>query len=95
MVDEGRVVREERLTMSESAESFTITIRKRPWWGWTVAGLWLLAELLFVQTAVGSMREGEGRAAMISWIVAAVLLAAGLVAWLRPQRTHKQANAQS
>jgi hypothetical protein len=53
-----------------------------------------MAELLFLQTAMGSMIEGEYRAATISWIVAAVFLAAGLVAWLGPHRPRKPENAQ-
>jgi len=53
-----------------------------------------MAELLFLQTALASMREGEHRAATISWMVAAVFLASGIVVWLRPHRPHKQAGAQ-
>ena len=81
--------------MANGANIYTITIRKRRWWAWTIAALWLMAEFLFLQTAVGSMREGEYRAATISWIVAAVFLVAGLVVWLRPHEPHKQTNAQS
>jgi hypothetical protein len=76
--------------MANNPDTFTITIRRRRWWGWTIAALWLMAELLFLQTALASMREGEYRAATVSWIVAAVFLTAGLVVWIRPQRPNKQ-----
>lgn len=94
MVEQRAAVRQERVTMANGPEIYTITIRKRRWWAWTVAALWLMAELLFLQTAMGSMIEGEYRAATISWIVAAVFLAAGLVAWLGPHRPRKPENAQ-
>jgi hypothetical protein len=43
--------------------------------------LWVLLEVLFLQTALASAREDEYRAAAISWIAVAVLAAAasGLV----------------
>jgi len=80
--------------MANGDDTYTITIRKRRWWAWTIAAWWLMAELLFLQTALASMREGEHRAATISWMVAAVFLASGIVVWLRPHRPHKQAGAQ-
>ena len=75
--------------MANGPEIYTITIRKRRWWAWTVAALWLMAELLFLQTAMGSMIEGEYRAATISWIAAAVLAVAGAFGWLRRKDSHK------
>jgi hypothetical protein len=38
---------------------------------------------LLVQTALASVRESEYRAAVISWIAAAVLAAGGIFGWLR------------
>ena len=70
------------MTMSNGADTFTISIRKRPWWFWALAGVWLLLEVLFVQTAVASVAEGEHRAAVISWIVAAGMAISGVLAWL-------------
>ena len=62
---------------------FTITMRKRPWWLWVLAGIWLQLEVVLVQTALASVRESEYRAATISWIAAVVLAAAGVFGWLR------------
>jgi len=69
--------------MTNSAEVITITLRKRAWWFWVLAGLWLQLEFLLVQTALASVRESEYRAAVISWIAAAVLAAGGVFGWLR------------
>jgi Na+/melibiose symporter-like transporter len=75
--------------MTSGADFFTITIRRRTRWFWGLAGLWLLLEVLFVQTAVASVGEGEYRAATISWIVAGLLAAFACFAWLRRERPHK------
>ena len=77
------------MTMANDADSFTITIRRRPVWFLALAGFWLLLEVLTLQTALASMKEGEARAATISWIAAAVLAAVGVLGWLRRGRTHK------
>jgi hypothetical protein len=69
--------------MANATDVFTITIRKRSWWFWTLAGLWLLFEVVILQTALASARESEYRAAAISWIAAIVLAAVGAFAWLR------------
>ena len=69
--------------MANATDVFTITLRKRSWWFWTLAGLWLLFEVVILQTALASVRESEHRAAAISWIAAIVLAAAGAFAWLR------------
>jgi hypothetical protein len=71
------------MTMTNSADVFTITMCKRPWWFWILAGLWLQLEVLLVQTALASARESEYRAAIISWIAASVMAAAGVFLWLR------------
>jgi len=74
--------------MPSDTDTLTITIRKRPWWFWVLAGLWVLLEVLFLQTALASAREGEYRAAAISWIAVGVLAAAGvLVGSSRADRT--------
>ena len=69
--------------MSYGDDVFKITIRKRKWWFWALASLWLTMEILLVQTAIASVRESENRAATISWITAAVVAAFGILAWLR------------
>ena len=59
---------------------FAITIRRRAWWLWLLAALWLVAEIVFLQTGMASMRESEYRAAHISYAIAAVLGAADALA---------------
>ncbi len=68
------------------AGTFTITMRKRPWWLWLLAPSWLLVELALLQTALASMKEEEYRAASICWISIVVLAAVGVFVWLRRSR---------
>jgi hypothetical protein len=89
MVDERLAVGRERMTMTNSAEVITITLRKRAWWFWVLAGLWLQLEVLLVQTALASVRESEYRAAVISGTAAAVLAAVGVFSWLRQGDSRK------
>jgi hypothetical protein len=77
------------MTMTNGADTITITIWKRAWWFWALAALWVLVEVLLLQTASASMRESEYRAADIAWILAALVAGAGVVAWLRPGRPHR------
>ena len=83
--------------MTNGDDVVMITIRKRPWWFWVCTGLWLLLEILLVQTALASARESEYRAASISWIAAAILAAAGVFGWLRRRDSRKpiEANERS
>ena len=74
--------------MMNDADAFTITMRKRPWWFWALAELWLLLEVVLVQTALTSARESEYRAATISWISVAVLAVVGVFGWLRRKDSH-------
>ena len=83
MVVKRLAVGQEGMTMMNNADVFTITMRKRAWWFWIFAGLWLQLEVLLVQTALASVRESEYHAAVISWIAAAVLAAVGVFGWLR------------
>lgn len=85
------------MTMTNGDDVVTITLRKRPWWFWVCTGLWLLLEILLVQTALASARESEYRAASISWIAAAILAAAGVFGWLRRRDSRKpiEANERS
>ena len=67
-----------------TGDRHTLTIRKRMWWVWLLAAVWLVVEIVLVQTAVASSWEGEPRAAVINWTFAAVLAAVGLRLWFRP-----------
>jgi Na+/melibiose symporter-like transporter len=80
------------MTMINGADVFTITIRKRAWWFWALAGLWLLLEILLLQTAVASAQEREYRAATISWMLVGLLATLGCFAWLRRRGPHKHSN---
>jgi len=75
--------------MTSGVGSITITIRKRAWWFWCLAGLWLLLEVFFVQTSVASVGEGEYRAAAICGIITGLLGVFGCLAWLRRGRQRK------
>jgi len=86
MVDQKSAVRREGLTMPSDTDTLKVTIRKRPLWLWVLAGLWVLLEVLFLQTALASAREDEHRAAAISWIALAVLAAGGVLVWFRQGR---------
>jgi len=79
--------------MTSDTDFFTITIRKRTGWFWGLAGLWLLLEVLFVQTALASVQEGEYRAATICWIVVCVLAAFGCFSWLRRRERRKRGHS--
>jgi hypothetical protein len=73
--------------MPNGANTLTVTIRKRPWWFWALAGLCMLLEVFFLQTALASARESEYRAAAISWVAVAVLAAAGALVWFLQGRS--------
>jgi hypothetical protein len=73
-----------------NTDVFTIAIRKRPWWFWALAGLWLLLEALLLQTTVASVREGEDRAATICSIAVTVVAAFGGVAWFNRGQDRKR-----
>ena len=75
------------MTMPNATDHFTITIRRRPWWLWVLAVLWVLLELLSLQTALASAREGEPRAAAIGWIAVAVLAGVGFLVWFLQGRS--------
>jgi len=64
-------------------DMYTIQIRKRPWWMWLLAVVWLLVEIFFLQTAIASLWEYESRAATISWVIFFILFVVGVAIWLR------------
>ena len=79
------------MIMQNGMDTLTITVRKRPWWLWVLAALWTLLEVLFLQTAWASAKEGEYRAAVISWVAVAVLAAAGVLVWSLQGRARRRA----
>ena len=73
--------------MPSGTDTLTIAIRKRPGWFWVLAGLWVLLEILFLQTALASARESEDRAATIGLIAVAALAAGGVLVWFLQGRS--------
>ena len=63
-------------------EKITIEIKKRAWYEWLMWMLWLLAEIFILQNAIASGKELEPRAAIIFWVIFAILLLAGGLVWL-------------
>jgi hypothetical protein len=66
--------------MDESA--IRLEIRRRPWWMWVLAALWLAVEIFVLQSAIGSGAEHEPRAALILWFLFAVIAAGGVLIWV-------------
>ena len=58
---------------------------------YSLAGLWVLLQIFFLQTALASARESEYRAAAISWIAVGVLAAAGVLVWFLQGRSNTPA----
>jgi len=78
-----------------SEDYYAIRIRKRQWWMWLLAALWLLVEVILLQTAIASHQEAEPRAAVISWIVLIVVGIAGALVWRRQGGRAEAAPAES
>lgn len=62
-------------------DTFSIELAKRPWYEWLLWGIWLIAEIFFLQNAIASSQEVEPRAATIFWVTFAVLLIGGAIVW--------------
>jgi hypothetical protein len=67
--------------MTTPNSNYTLSIRKRPWWHWLVAVVWLALVLFFLNTAVASAAELEPQAATINYVVTALLLALGVAGY--------------
>ena len=64
-----------------SEERYTVEVTKRPWYAWVLWAAWFVALVFLLQNAVASGREMEPQAALIFWIVFAVVLVAGVATW--------------
>ena len=69
------------MNITRSPLTVTITLRRRPYWHWLLACLWLAGEIFIVQTALASAAEDEYRAATIAWVAAATLAVAAILPW--------------
>jgi FtsH-binding integral membrane protein len=68
--------------MSDEKRFHVFKIVRRPWYEWVMIGLWIFAEVMFLQAALASRQELEPRAAIVYWLVFIVLLLGGLVYWI-------------
>lgn len=62
-------------------DNIEIQVKKRPWFEWLLWGIWALALFFAFQNALASGQELEPRAAVIFWVIFAVLLIGGIVVW--------------
>ena len=68
--------------MKDENKFHVFRIIRRRWYEWLFIGVWLFAEVMFMQAALASRNELEPRAAIVYWLVFAVLLLGGLVYWI-------------
>lgn len=54
---------------------------QRPWYEWIGWLVWLVVTILFLQTAIASKVELAGQAALLSWIIFAILIVIAAVVW--------------
>jgi hypothetical protein len=76
--------------MSASNDQYEFRIRKRPWWYWSIGIIWLVAVFFAVETAMASRAELEPQAAMISLVIAGLLLAVGAAGYIIERRKAAQ-----
>ena len=62
-------------------ENYVIEIKKRSWYEWLIWAIWLVVEAFVLQNAIASGSELEPRAALIFWVLFAVLLVGAAVVW--------------
>lgn len=63
------------------SENYTLQLKKRPWYEWTLWALWFIAELFILQNAISSSTELEPRAGTIFWVTFFVLLVVAGAIW--------------
>ncbi len=62
-------------------EMYTIEVAKRPWYEWLLWGAWFLFELFILQNAIASGQELEPRAAILFWVIFALVFVGGALVW--------------
>jgi len=78
--------------MIDQKASIELKIRKRPWFIWILRAVWLIWVLFWLEATVGSWKEMETRAFVISLIIFLVSLIAGILLWLWGYLRFKKAN---
>lgn len=64
-------------------DTFTVLkFRNRSWYIWALRSVWFLWVLFWAEAMVGSGKEAESRAFVISLVIFLVSLVAGILLWL-------------
>ena len=68
--------------MAEKRKFLVVKIRKRTWFIWGLRVIWVLWLLFWAEVSVGSWKELERRAFVISLVILLVSLVVGSFLWL-------------
>ena len=68
--------------MAEKGKFLVVKIRKSPWFIWGLRAFWVLWLLFWAEVSVGSWKELERRAFVISLVILLVSLVVGSLLWL-------------
>ncbi len=68
--------------MADKGKYTVLKIRKSPWLIWVLRAIWFLWLLFWAEVTVGSWKELEQRAFVVSLIVFLVSLILGILLWL-------------
>jgi hypothetical protein len=77
--------------MAEKGKFFVVKIRKSTWFIWVLRIIWILWLLFWAEFAIGSWKELEQRAFVISFVILLVSLVLGSFLWLWGYIKHKKA----
>jgi hypothetical protein len=72
-----------------SNNNYSVQIRKRPWWFWAIAVVWLLIVLFFLNVGAGSTAELQPQAATMGYVTAVVLFILGGAGYLFERKRAK------
>jgi hypothetical protein len=68
----------------------SLKIRRKPWYTWLLRLVWLAWLIFWMEVALGSWKEVEERAAIISLVILMFSLVLGILLWswgrLRPKK---------
>jgi hypothetical protein len=77
--------------MAEKGKFLVVKIRKSTWLIWGLRVIWILWLLFWAEVSVGSWKELERRAFVISLVILLVSLVVGSFLWLWGYLKHKKA----
>ena len=77
--------------MVDKGKYTVLKIRKNAWFIWVIRVIWFLWLLFWAEVTVGSWKEAEQRAFVISLIIFFVSLFLGILLWLYGYRKFKKA----